>query len=340
MFSVTALGTRPVSGPLIDGLDRKKLLLSMICALSVTAFGYAFLTTIPMIIVFRLLHGVSLGCIAALAMAMAANALPEDKIAYGMGVFGMSGILAMAFGPGIGLYLAETFSYSVAFSTSGVLLLGAAVVAGRMRIEPDPNRKVVFAAKNIIAGECIMPAFFLLLVSMVRATVNIYIVIYITQYRMIEGIAIYYFINAAALLVFQPLMGKITDRFGVHISLGTAGVFFIVALLILAYCTTTWQLWLLAMFVAIGFGTGNTQLQALSMRMASPGRRGVASTTSYIGMDLGDLIGPVIAGFIIAAWSYQTVFLLSIIPIIVCAVSMAVWLRRHKDLMAPKRPAD
>lgn len=335
MFSITALGTRPVTGPLIDGMNKKKLYMTMIGFLAVTSFGYAVSETIPMLITFRLLHGIGMGCNAALAMTMAADALPEKKLASGMGIYGMSGVLAMAFGPGIGLYVAGEFSYQAAFCVSGSLLLISLVIASRMKIESDPNRKIVFSMNNIFAKECAMPAFFLLLNAMSRIAITTYIAIYITTVRMIDGLSVYYFINAAALLFSRPLMGKIADRYGIPVSIIPSYVFFALSLILLAFCTETWQLWLISVFNALGYGTSQTQLQAMALKLAAPNRRGAASTTAFIGTDLGDMFGPPIAGFIIARVGYEIMFLWFIIPIAISAVVMFMWLRRHPGLLTP-----
>lgn len=339
MFSITALGSRPVTGPLIDGMNKKKLYLLMMSFLTVTCFGYAFVTTIPLIICFRFLHGIGMGCNAALAMTMAADALPESKLASGLGVYGMSSILATAFGPGIGLAVADSIGYPAAFCISGVLLIIAMLIASRMRIEDDPNRKIVFNANSVFAKECAMPALFMLLFSMARSGITTYIAIYVTEVRMIEGISVYYMINAAALLISRPMLGRIADKYGIHISLIPSHIFFIAALALLAFCTQTWQLWLTAVLNALGFGAGQSQLQAMALKLAPPSRRGAASTTAYIGTDTGDLLGPVIAGFIIARQGYDAMFLWSTVPVAVCAVIMFMWLRRHPGLLKPSLPA-
>ena len=126
---------------------------------------------------------------------------------------------------------------------------------------------------------------------MARVAVMTYIVIYITQVRMIGGISAYFFINAAAVLMFQPLLGKVTDRFGVHISLGASRAFFAAVPLLLADCAQTWQRWLVGVFNALGFEAGLAQLQALALRIAAPNRCGVGQHTVYIGNGAGDLPG-------------------------------------------------
>jgi MFS family permease len=73
--------------------------------------------------------------------------------------------------------------------------------------------------------------------------------------------------------------------------------------------------------------------------MVSSKRRGAASATAFAGVDAGEMLGPVLAGFIIALTSYETMFRLAIIPVILCAAIMTVWFRRNPALRAPVRAA-
>ena len=201
-----------------------------------------------------------------------------------------------------------------------------------MRTAPNAKRMIILSVKNILAKECVAPACFMLLLTMVRTVIMTYLVIYITEVRMISGITVYFIINAAALLIFQPLMGRVSDKLGIHISLATSFIFIIITLVVLAYCAQTWHLLLAGVFHALGIGVGQSQLQALTMKIAAPERRGIASSTVYTGIDIGDLTGPMLGGFVIARWSYETMFMLAIIPIGICAVAMIIWLKGRKGL--------
>lgn len=327
MFSVTALGTRPVTGPLIDGCNKKKLYMLMLSLIAIASFGYAFVSSVPLLIVFRLLHGIGMGCNAALGLTMATDCLPADKVASGIGVYGMSSVLATAFGPGIGLAVAERFGYCIAFCMSGALVVCSIIVAGFMRIEDDPNRRIVFRPDNIIAKETIVPAFFLTLTSIARAGMVTYLVIYVTEYKMIEGISIYYIVNALAMLVSRPLIGKLSDRFGTHKALIPSYIAFAANLILLAFAKSSWQLWLCAVLNAFGTGTAQTMHQALCMQIVRPDHRGAGSTTAFIGIDIGDLLGPILCGVIVEAFGYSNMFLFCLIPLALCVVLLFAWIK-------------
>jgi MFS family permease len=335
MFSVTALGTRPVTGPLIDGCNKKKLYMLMLCFIFVADMGYAAVSSVALLCVFRLLHGIGMGCNAALALTMATDALPESKVASGIGVYGMSSVLATAFGPGIGLAIAGKFGYKVAFLISGALVFISIIIASRMKIEKNPDSKIVFRPDNIVAREAIVPAFFLLLSSIARAGMTTYLVIYITEAKQIDGITVYYIINAAALLISRPLSGKMSDKLGIHKALVPSYVAFAANLILLAFCQNTWQLWICAVLNAFGTGTTQTMHQALVMKVVPANHRGAGSTTAYIGIDIGDLTGPMICGALIERVSYGTMYLLCLIPLAVCAAALLSWVKAKGGIPEP-----
>lgn len=336
MFSVTALGTRPITGPLIDGMNKKKLYLSMLCLLIIASFGYAFAANIPMLIFFRLLHGISMGCSSALALTIVTDVLPKDKLASGLGIYGLSGVFATAFGPGLGLSIADRFGYPTAFCISGVLVVISVIISSRMKIEHDADKRVIIKLSNIIAKEAVVPAYFMFLMSFTRMGFSTFLVLYITEARQIPGIAVYYFINAGALLIFRPLSGKLADKYGIHKALIPSYVFYAATLVMLAFCTQAWQLWLIGIVNALGMGTAQPFHQALCMKVVPKERRGAGSTTNFIGTDMGDLVGPTAAGAIAERFGYDRMFLALIIPIIICALSLYLWVKKHHGIPEPE----
>ena len=85
IFAISSLGIRPVSGPAMDYFQKNRML-SLALGLIVLAFiGYGFSNNVALVIVSRLVHGMGIGMAAPLSMAMASSALPEGKLASGLG---------------------------------------------------------------------------------------------------------------------------------------------------------------------------------------------------------------------------------------------------------------
>lgn len=67
---------------------------------------------------------------------------------------------------------------------------------------------------------------------------------------------------------------------------------------------------------AFGFGACHPLVQAICMKCTPPEKRGAGSITNYIGQDLGNLVGPTFAGFVVERTSYAVMWRVMIIPIL------------------------
>ena len=66
------------------------------------------------------------------------------------------------------------------------------------------------------------------------------------------------------------------------------------------------------------------------MKTVPPERRGSASCTNYIGVDLGSIIGPAIAGFVAQSFGYTMLFRIMVFPFIIGMV--VLYLSRQRIL--------
>jgi MFS family permease len=70
--------------------------------------------------------------------------------------------------------------------------------------------------------------------------------------------------------------------------------------------------------VLFGIGNGGSQpaLQTLCLKCVGFERRGASSGTYYMGMDIGNTVGPVLAGLLAASFGYGGAFMFMIVPIV------------------------
>ena len=334
LFSFTALGFRPVSGPLIDGWNKKKLYMITLVILIVAYGGYAFTPPLPVIVVCRLLQGLGQGCISALALTMATDALPQEKMASGLSMYGVGGVLAGALGPGLGLSIMEKFGYTYAFSAPVILLVLALAMSVLLENSYIPGTKIRFTLSGMVCKNSILPAVLVMLGGLVRGGLYTFLIIFLTD-RKIEGISAYYYVNAAVMILARPFVGALADKKGLHVTIFPALAFFALSLVLTAFCRNTWQLMLVAVLNALGYGTAFSSAQALCMKVAPADLRGAASTTSFIGLDIGDLLGPVICGALVDWFGHSAMFLLMLIPVALSAILLIAWLPKHMEQVKP-----
>src|SRR5699024_6432189 len=90
----------------------------------VSVGSYAFITSIVLLFVMRIAQGIGWGFSTTATGTIATDLIPPKRRGEGMGYFGLSGNLALAFGPALGLTLVDLISFSQLFlicSISGLV---------------------------------------------------------------------------------------------------------------------------------------------------------------------------------------------------------------------------
>lgn len=86
-FAYTALGLRVISGPAIDAFSKKKLLAASVLVIATSYAMFAVSSNIALLIAGRLLQGVGVAFTTTCCLAMAADALPPNRLNTGIGFF-------------------------------------------------------------------------------------------------------------------------------------------------------------------------------------------------------------------------------------------------------------
>lgn len=122
------------------------------------------------------------------------------------------------------------------------------------------------------------------------------------------------------MLVSRPLVGKLADKYGMTKMIIAAMGCFTAAFLLISISTNIWMFLLSAFVSAFGYGACHPLVQALCMKCTPPEKRGAGSITNYIGQDLGNLVGPTFADFVVERTSYAVMWRVMTIPILFAIV--------------------
>lgn len=330
-FALAALIFKVLSGPALDTYERKKIIFLAMGVLGIAFLGYSMSNTVPMIVVFRFLQGAAQAFTATCLLTMASEALPREKFTTGVGIFALFETIASAIGPTVGLFLVQTigFQYTFAFSSACMFISALLVLFYKPAAPFVRTKKFTISFANIIAKEALIFAALLLVFNIVSCVISTYLVIYSDMRNVpADQIGFYFTLNACVLLMSRPLVGKLTDRYGVvNVVIPAIGCC-IVAYWLISIATSIWMFLLAAVISAFGLGACQPAVQALCMKCVPDNRRGSASSTCYIAQDVGNLIGPVFAGAIVTNFGYQAMWRIMTIPAIV-AIAFT-WIIRRK----------
>lgn len=337
LFYGIALAMRPVAGPVQTRVNHRKLLIGVFALGVVVNIGYSLFHSIPMFLAFRVLHGVQYAFYGSLSMTVAADSVPQEKLASGLGFYALSGAVAQAIAPQIGISLlawgtaqrGENFGYTVLFAFSALMMALSLIPLFILR-DTQKERTVTSEVRTgkwyqqIISRHALIPAVIMMLIMMSFANFNSFMVPFGKELG-IEDIGIFFTVFAGSMLVIRPISGWLSDKLGLRKVLLPALLFFSVACLIIGSAKAIPMILVGAIPAAIGFGTGNPLTQAWSVQTETRARRAVASNTLYVGMDVGFFFGPLLGGVIRdVTGNYRSIILFGSVPLALALVIFLV----------------
>lgn len=101
----------PLSGWLANVMGRKNFFVLCIAGFTVTSFACGIASSLPMLIVFRLLQGLAGGGLQPMQQAIVMDSFPPEKRGVAFGITGITMIVAPILGPTLGGYITDNFSW-------------------------------------------------------------------------------------------------------------------------------------------------------------------------------------------------------------------------------------
>ena len=307
---IAVLSIRPMTGFIADTLPRKRVYI-VSYAIFVTSFlGYFFITkTLALFILLRVLHGFSFGMLTTAGNTLVIDVMPSSRRGEGLGYYGVTNNLAMAFGPMVGLFVISSGNYTLLFLTSLItgiigLVLGALVRAPRKILEKTEFK---LSADRFFLKEGIRACFAFFLLAIPYGMTTSYMALYAAASGITHNAGLFFTVMAAGLITSRLNSGKRVDRgfvtetiiVGICIALvggfGEAILSTISAWNIAAGYATYF---LTAFLFGYGYGTMFPAYNTLFINLAPNSRRATANATYLTGWDVGIGGGMLLGGYI------------------------------------------
>ncbi len=110
-YIVSAAIMTPLSGWLADRIGRKRMFLISIGGFTAASMLCGIATSLPEIVLFRVLQGVFGAALIPLSQAVLLDINPPEKHGQAMAIWGAGAILGPILGPALGGYFTENFSW-------------------------------------------------------------------------------------------------------------------------------------------------------------------------------------------------------------------------------------
>lgn len=131
----------PLSGWLAGLMGRKNFFIFCILGFTLTSFMCGIATSLPMLIVFRLLQGITGGGLQPMQQAIIKDSFPPEKLGMAFAITGITTVLAPILGPVLGGYITDHFSWRWIFFMNVPVGLVAAFLVKVLVLDPPSAQK-------------------------------------------------------------------------------------------------------------------------------------------------------------------------------------------------------
>ena len=328
-YVVAVLSVRPMAGFVADLLPRK-LVYIVAYAVFVTSFlGYFFITaSLAMFILLRIFHGFSFGMLTTAGNTLVIDVMPSSRRGEGLGYYGVTNNLAMAFGPMVGLFVITSGNYKLLFLTSLItggigLLLGSLVRTQRRDVSSHVEFKLSADRFFLKEGIWACIAFFMLAIPYGMTTS--YIALYAKQVGITHNAGLFFTVMAAGLITSRLHSGKRVDkgyitetiRIGIMIAfIGAAGEALLSVAAGVNIAVGYAAYFLTAFLFGFGYGTMFPAYNTLFINLAPNSRRATANATYLTGWDVG-IGGGMLIGGTVSEYGYTYCYILGALLVLV-----------------------
>lgn len=345
---ITSFFFQPLWGKLADRYGRKMMLLRSGFGMAIVMTLMGFSGNVWHLLLLRVLNGTISGYVPAATALMSATT-PKSRMGFAMGTLQSGGVAGTILGPLIGGLLAEWIGFRPIFYITGTLLFIASLLAlfivkesfNAKEAAKKPSVSVVEGFKTL--GRIPqLPALFTVTVLIQFAMLSSMPLMpifvqelhgpgaYLAFYAGLVGS-----ITGFSNMIASPLLGRLGDRIGqskiLMISLIGAGLLFIPQALV----HNIWQLFTIRFILGMFMGGLLPSVNALIRKYTPDGMESRAYGFNSSFLSLGNMIGPVVGGFLSGFIGIRGIFYIASALLMLNAVWVWKTLIRRR-VLAPK----
>lgn len=336
-FQIGTIVCRLFAGRLIDGFNKRVVLLLSTALFFIIMGLFNFTTSLEAIFVLRGLHGVVFALGTTVMAALAVLVLPPNRKGEGVNMFAIFSNVAMVLGPAIGLYALSSYG-SIALYLFLIIMTGLALVLSnsiplsKELATPKPSTHKGWHISQFIEKRSLPWALMGLFIGFTYSGVLVFIPIELNSIG--SGIwgSAFFAIFAVMIIISRPLVGKAYARYGSKYIIYPGLVLFILGLLALGIANTPLTIILTAPLLGLGYGAAQPAFQALAIQSAPIERAGVSTATYFLALDISVGAGSVVLALLASTVGYQYLYMFTSVIMIVALALYHIWIKRYTPL--------
>ena len=336
-FQIGTILCRVFAGRLIDGFNKRIVLLISTALFFIIMGLFNFTTSLEAVFVLRGLHGVVFALGTTVMATLAVLVLPPSRKGEGVNMFAIFSNIAMVLGPAIGLYALSSYG-SMALYIFLTVMTGLAMVLSNIiplskeLALPKQSKYKGWHISQFIENKSLPWALMGLFIGFTYSGVLVFIPIELNS--MGAGIwgSAFFAIFALMIIISRPIVGKVYARYGSKIIIYTGLGLFILGLFVLGLAITPLAILFTAPLLGLGYGAAQPAFQALAIQSAPIERAGVSTATYFLALDISVGAGSVILAVLASAWGYQYLYMFTALVMVIALILYHIWVKRYTPL--------
>ena len=339
-MSIISLFLRPVAGNLSDHFSKYRLSCIGGALIALGVFGCAWAPEGNLLLAFRILNGCGFVLATVCMTTWLGLLVPREHVGEAMGFYGLMNALAMAVAPACSMNLVSYIGYRPCLALAGMsavaMLISIQFVSdharpvnvaaaqasqpaqasqsacARLRAALSALRHIRILQKNAFPISLLM-----LLFSIPYFATQADILLYVQEGHLNVAVGYFFVVYAIVLLIIRMTLKRYFDT----VPYGKwfwkcllASALFLIGM---AFMVNTFMMIVCAALLSVGYGVIYSINQSTAMMLAPTSEQGLASSTFYLGLDIGMSTAPILGGYLYTAvdrfWFYPSI--LFIVPL-------------------------
>jgi len=331
--TLTGIIVKLPAGALSDIVGRRRLLFAGALVFATLPFTYLAASTLLVLVLLRFAHGSATAIFGPVASASLSDIAPPGRRGTWLSTYSTAQGAGQALGPVLAGYLIAAGRFDLAFAAAGLIGVGVPIIVAGWRgtSEAAPSREPwqefkrgvaeVGRDRLVLVTSGAQAAQFVL-----NGTLNAFLPLYsreviglsVTQLGWLFGL------QTLTTLAVRPAIGFLSDRAGRRWVIVMGLVVCSAAVVLVSIATNLSEIIMAIVAYAAGVATTTAATGAYITDVTRRARYGAAHGVFGTIYDVGDALGPIVAGFLVAAVGYTRMFQVMAAVALTMAVSFAV----------------
>lgn len=298
-FSASAFFLRPLAGRASDRRGRRALMIAGAALFAASVGGYLVATSIPLLIVVRLLSGAGEALFFVAAVSANMDLAPPERRGEAMSFASLSLYIGIGVGPFIGETLIEHAGFAAAWLASVALAVGAVVLS--LRLPPmRPEAEDATVRHRLVHPAGLLPGVVLFAAIWGMGGFLAFVPLYALDLGM-SGAGAVLGLFAGLVVLIRSIGARIPDRLGAAVTTRVSLALSATGLGLMGAWRTPEGLVVGTVLMGIGVALFTPALFALAVEGVPASERGAVMGTTSAFLDLGFGLGPATLGFVAAS---------------------------------------